>query len=89
MYFLRIFYGRSLSIDRLIAVFFRYYHNIDPDLHGTLRAVDPLTGPMSLGVEREYEIWESIYMGQQRPTLQSMYNQNVFKKEPFVYPKKF
>ncbi|GAV06840.1 hypothetical protein RvY_16761 [Ramazzottius varieornatus] len=67
-----------------------YWHHIDPDLRGTLRAVDPLYGDQ---VANDYHRWEDEWYSGSATKLMKydgapiVYNQNIFK-EPFVYPPK-
>lgn len=68
-----------------------YWHDRDPDLTGTLRAVDPLYGEER---SQDYHRWEDDwYAGSAWRNMRHeghvpvVYNQNIFK-EPFDYPPK-
>ncbi|OQV19684.1 hypothetical protein BV898_06226 [Hypsibius exemplaris] len=63
-----------------------YWHNIDPDLHGTLRALDPMYNKEST-FERDYEDWEQHWHGAVKPFPRDGYNQDIFK-EATEYPKR-
>ena len=65
-----------------------YWHHLDPDLHGTLRAVDPVYDP-ERKIEEAISLWENeAYEGavHLRTPPRDLYNKDLFKDPRSVYP---